>query len=244
MPRNGHYSGVNHILNAFDEDTMGRLSPHLEHVELELGEFLYHPHTEITHVYFPEKSMVSLVATTSDGRSSEIGIVGREGFVGWEVIMGDDSSPNECIIQIANSGHLLPASVLVEEFYRCGTAHDVLLSFVNKLIIKISQTTLCNKLHLVEERLCRRLLMCHDRVDGDTIMLTHEFLAGMLGVTRASVTMSASALQAAGLIKYTRGNITILDREGLLDLACECYNIVKTAYDRPKHPRLILNANT
>lgn len=130
------YSGANQILCAFDKETMTRKGSHLEPVELSLGQYLFHPHVDITHVYFPENSMASIVATTADGQSCEIGVVGREGVVGLQVLMVATSSPHECMIQIANPGYKLPVSVLIEEFNRCGNAHDILLSFVNKLMVR------------------------------------------------------------------------------------------------------------
>jgi CRP-like cAMP-binding protein len=233
MTSTSSFAGENHILKAFDEDTIRRLTPHLERVELSLGEYIFHANTKITHAYFPERSVVSLVATTSKGESSEIAVIGREGLVGWQITMGTSYSPYECMIQIADGGYKLPARVLLEEFRRSDTAHDIVLAFVNKLMVQMSQTTLCNGRHTVEERLCRWLLMSHDRVDGDEIGLTHEFLSVMLGVTRVSVTIAARSLQAIGHISYTRGKITITDRKGLVEGSCECYTIVQREYDRP-----------
>lgn len=235
-------SSPNMILSAFDQATIDRLTPDLERIELPLGFSLYRPHEEITHVYFPENSMASIVATTADGESCEVGVVGNEGAVGLQVLMGARTSPHEAMIQIANGGYRLPVNVLLKEFNRCEDAHDILLSFVNKLMIQMSQTTLCNRLHSVEERLSRWLLMCYDRVPTTPLGLTQEFLGIMLGVTRVSVTLAASNLQSIGHIKYTRGSITITDREGLEDISCECYRIVKDEYDRPENKRAVREA--
>lgn len=223
----------NSILQSLTPEAYERWKPHLELIDISLGTSLYRPDEEITHVYFPENSMASIVANTSSGQSCEVGVVGYEGATGLQVIMGARSSPHNCMVQIADRAYRLPAAVMRREFNLCGPTHDCILSFMNKLLIQVSQTTLCNRLHSVEERLARWLLMCHDRVTSSRLELTQEFLAIMLGVTRVSVTISASALQMIGYIKYTRGNITIVDHEGLEDLTCECYAVVKKAYDRP-----------
>lgn len=226
------FSTRNHILKELSADSLARLRPHIERLDLKLGANLFRPNEEITHVYFPEGAMASIVANTERGQSCEIGVVGREGAVGLDVLMGADSSPHESMIQIANSVYRIPTAVIRKEFKRGEETQDLLLRFINKLMIQISQTTLCNRLHSVDERLSRWLLMCHDRVDNSHLELTQEFLAIMLGVTRVSVTLSASSLQTIGYIKYTRGNITVLDRQGLEDSACECYKVVKTEYER------------
>jgi hypothetical protein len=176
--------------------------------------------------------MVSIVANTENGQATEIGVVGCEGAAGLEVIMGSNASPHEAMIQIADGGHRIETKVIRKEFKRAEQLHDLLLPFVNKLMIQIGQTTLCNRIHEVDQRLARWLLMCEDRVEGDSIALTQEFLAMMLGVSRVSVTLAARNMQTIGCIKYSRGNIHILDRKELEATACECYKIVKAEYDR------------
>ncbi|HEV8591498.1 MAG TPA: Crp/Fnr family transcriptional regulator [Pyrinomonadaceae bacterium] len=193
---------------------------------------LYRAYEPITHAYFPESSMVSILANTETGQSTEIGIVGREGAVGLDVVMGAKTLPHDLIVQMPDSGYRIKAEALRKEFDLCNDAQIPILRFIQKLLVQISQTTLCNRLHRVEERLPRWLLMCHDRAEGDNLRLTQEFLAIMLGVARVSITLSASELQSAGYIKYTRGQITILDREALERSSCECYRIVKDEYDR------------
>ena len=222
----------NQFLNALPEEDFRRLAVHLEAVDLPSGRFIYHALEPITHVYFPSDAVASIVANTSAGRSTEIGIIGREGAVGLDVLMSVDSSPNECMIQIPGDGWRIPTAALREEFKRCGTIHVALLRFIHKLITQISQTTLCNRLHPIEERLSRWLLMSHDRVDGDEIKLTQEFIATMLGTNRPSVSISANSLQQLGLIKYSRGTITVSNRKGLEKLTCECYQIVRNEYNR------------
>ena len=225
-------STKNEILNALPEEDFARLSPHLEPVDLPSGRFLYQSLQPITHVYFPNYAVASIVANTSGGRSTEVGIIGGEGAVGIDVLMSVDSSPNECMIQIPGDGLRLLTAVVREEFKLGGSVHVSLLRFIHKLMIQISQTTLCNRLHPIEERLSRWLLMSHDRVDGDNISLTQEFLATMLGVNRPSVSIAAGILQTKGFIKYSRGHITIINRKGLEELTCECYRIVKNEYNR------------
>jgi CRP-like cAMP-binding protein len=220
------------LLNALPEEDFARLSVHLEPVELSSGRFLYQSLQPITHVYFPNYAVASIVANSSGGRSTEVGIIGGEGAVGLDVLMSVDSSPNECMIQIPGDGLRIPTAAIREEFKLCGTVHVALLRFIHKVIIQISQTTLCNRLHPIEERLSRWLLMSHDRVGGDEISLTQEFLATMLGVNRPSVSIAAGLLQAKGYIKYSRGNITVISRKGLEKLTCECYRIVKNEYNR------------
>ncbi len=222
----------NQLLQTLPKEDLLRLSVHLEPVELPSGKYLYRPLEPISHVYFPNDAVASIVANTSAGRSTEVGIIGREGAVGLDVLMSVDSSPNECMIQIPGDGWRLPTSVIRDEFKLCGTVHFRLLRFIHKLMIQISQTTLCNRLHSIEERLSRWLLMCHDRVDGDEIKLTQEFLATMLGVNRPSVSISAVSLQNRGFIKYSRGHITVINRPGLEELTCECFQIVKNEYNR------------
>jgi cAMP-binding proteins - catabolite gene activator and regulatory subunit of cAMP-dependent protein kinases len=222
----------NYLLNAFEPDTQARLSKHLEPFDAALGINLYMPYEKINYIYFPNSSIASIVANTEDGRSTEIGVVGCEGAVGLEVLMGSSSSPHESMIQIANGAHRILPQMLLEEFNRSESTRKILLGFVNKLMIQISRTTLCNRLHSVEQRLARWLLMCDDRIEGDHLYLTQEFLAVMLGVARTSVTLAAIELQSTKSIHYKRADITVLDRKELENAACECYQIVKDEYDR------------
>ncbi len=222
----------NTILNSLPEEDYRRLLPHLEPVELPHGRFIYRPDEPIKHVYFPNDSMVSVIATTPEGHSAEVGVIGYEGIVGVDVLMGVDSTNNESIVQLADGAMRITADFLKEEFKQGGAFHDLSLRFMHNLMAQISQTALCNRLHTVEERLSRWLLMCHDRSTNDEIRLTQEFLAIMLGTQRATVTVAAINLQSAGFIKYSRGIITIIDRTGLEGFSCECYKIVKRAYDR------------
>lgn len=228
--QNTRFVTKNLLLSEFPDDVMGRLSPHLELVDLTVGKTLYRANEPIREMYFLEGSMASIVATTADGQSSEIGVIGREGVVGHDVLLGTDTTPHDCLIQIPDHAYRIDAAILKEEFDRCEIAHDCLLLFIHNLMTQISQTTLCHRLHSLEDRLPRWLLMCLDRVDSDDIAVTQEFLAMMLGVSRVSVTAAASALQNHGLIKYSRGRIRIIDRLGLEKAACECYELVRLEY--------------
>jgi len=222
----------NKILSALPGEEFARLAPHLEKVELSLGQVLYRPEEPITHVYFPEHAMGSLISTTSEGQCVEAGVIGWEGLIGINVLLGVDSTASECIVQLADSAHRIKTGVIKEEFKRGGVLQDKILLFTNALMTQISQTALCNRLHLVEERLARWLLMCHDRSTDKKLSLTQEFLSIMLGVNRPTVTVAAILLQSAGFIKYSRGKIIVIDREGLEHFTCDCYKTAKTAYDK------------
>ena len=225
-------STKNSILNNLPEEDYQRLLPDLELVDLKHGQFIYRPDEPIKQVYFPNNSMVSLIATTPEGYSAEVGVIGFEGIVGSDILMGVDSTSNESIVQLADGAMKINAGELKKEFNKGGAFHDLSLRFIHNLMTQISQTALCNRLHTVEERLSRWLLMCRDRSEGDILHLTQEFLAIMLGTQRATVTVAAINLQSASLIKYSRGNILITDRKGLEEFTCECYQVVKKAYDR------------
>lgn len=222
----------NLILNSLPKKDLEHLHDYLKPVELALGQVLYRPNEPIKYVYFPENSMASVVATTASGQCAEVGVVGREGIVGVNVLLGVDSIANECFIQNADGALRMETKIARQVFREGGAFQDASLRFINSLMMQISQTALCNRLHSIEERLCRWLLMCHDRVEKNKLTLTQEFLSIMLGVNRPSVTTTAVILQGAGLIKYARGLIIIIDRQGIEDLACDCYQTVKDENDR------------
>lgn len=222
----------NHILNALPPENFERLLPDLEAAEMPHGKTLYRPDETITHLYFPETAMVSIVTLTTEGQSVEAGVIGREGITGFNVLMGFDSMPNENIVQLPGAGWRITAAAAKREFKLGGAFHDLCLRFIHAVIQQIGQTALCNRLHSNEERLSRWLLICRDRATSDKLKLTQEFLAIMLGSNRATVTLSAIALQSAGYIKYSRGLITITDRAGLEEFTCDCYQAVKREYDR------------
>jgi CRP-like cAMP-binding protein len=224
-------STENHILNSLPDEDFQRLSLHLEPVKLPLGEVLYHADQPIKHVYFPDNAMISVIATTPDGQSAEVGVIGREGIVGVDVLMGVDSTSNVSMVQLADGSLRISTQAIREEFGKGGVFHKLALRYMHALLMQISQTALCNRLHSVEQRLARWLLMCHDRSATDELTLTQEFLSLMLGVNRPTITNSAILLQGGGFIKYSRGKITVIDREGLEDFACDCYEVVRPEYD-------------
>lgn len=230
-----HLSTKNIILNALPEEDYKRLSPDLKQVELDLGQVIYRAEEPIEYVYFPNNSMISVIANTSGGQSAEVGVIGFEGIIGIDVLLGSDSSMNENIIQLADGALRINTATVKKEFKRAGALHDSVLRFTRLLMVQISQTALCNRLHSVEERLARWLLMCRDRSATDDLNLTQEFLSVMLGANRATVTLAAIALQHIGYIEYSRGHIKITDREGLENFSCDCYKTVKQEYDRFTH---------
>jgi len=184
------------------------------------------------HIYFPTTAVVSLIYTMEDGTTAEMGLVGNEGAVGIALFMGGDTTPNQAVVQVAGGAFQMKTTTLLEEFRRGGAFQLALLRYTQTLITQISQTAVCNRLHPIEKRLCRWLLLTRDRVPSDELVMTQEFIAHMLGVRREGVTAAARHLQQAGLIRYARGHITILNRAGLEAVACECYQVVKTELDR------------
>jgi CRP-like cAMP-binding protein len=222
----------NRILAALPKPEYDRLSKHLTPVSLPLGNTLYSPEQRIEYVYFLNTGVVSLVANMKDGKSVEVGLVGNEGMVGVSIVLGDDISPNHAIVQIADGAMQLSAQELKKELKREGQLLGLLLRNTLAMIKQVSQTAACNGSHSVGERLARWLLMCHDRVDGDELGLTQEFIAQMLGTRRSGVSEAAILLQTDELIHYSRGRIKILDRKGLEEYGCECYAAVKAETDR------------
>jgi CRP-like cAMP-binding protein len=223
---------VNHLLAALPGEDYRRLSSDLQHVTFSLGQVIYESGGRLDYVYFPTSSVVSLLYTTEDGSTAEMGLAGNDGVVGVALFLGGDTTPNRAVVQIAGDAFRMKAKVLQEEFARGGPLQRLMLRYTQALITQISQTAVCNRLHSVEKRLCRWLLLSHDRVKSDELLMTQEFISNMLGGRRESVTVSAGRLQDAGLIHYSRGHITILDRKSLEAIVCECYHIVKEETDR------------
>lgn len=222
----------NQILAALPSEDYERLAPHLAPVDLSSGQLLYHADQRIEHVYFPINSMISLVSQLSDGTQVEVGVTGFEGMVGLPVLLGVDRSPHECMTQIPDGALRARAEVIKSEFKLGGALQELLLRYTQSLMLAVSQVATCNRVHLIEERLARWLLMSHDRCPLEVLPLTHDFLAMMLGTRRAGVTQAAVLLQAEGVITYNRGRVSITDRNGLENYACECYKIVKADFDR------------
>ena len=222
----------NKLLAALPDEEYDRLHPHLEHVTLSLGQVIYEPGDQMSHLYFPTTCIISLLYTMENGASAEIGMAGNEGIVGIALFMGGDTAPNRAIVQSAGNAMRMKALVLQEEFIRGRQFQKLLLRYTQALMTQISQTAVCNRLHPIEQQLCRWLLLSHDRLQSDTLIMTQNLIANMLGVRREGVTVGARRLQDAGLISYSRGRITILDRQGLEATVCECYKVVKDEFDR------------
>jgi CRP-like cAMP-binding protein len=222
----------NRLLAGLPEDVYGRLGPHLDDVPLSLGQVIYEPGEQLDHIYFPTTCIVSLLYMMENGTSAEIGVVGNEGVVGIALFMGGETTPNRAVVQ--SSGHSLKMKlgILKEEFGRGGAFQHALLRYTQALITQMSQTAVCNRLHTVDQQLCRWLLLSHDRLESNELMMTQELIANMLGVRREGVTVAAGRLQAAGLIQYHRGHITIIDRAGLEARSCECYQVVRNEFER------------
>ena len=209
-----------------------RLSPHLERVPLNLGAVLYEPGISLQYAYFPVDSIVSLLYVMEDGASAEIAVVGNEGMVGISLFMGGDTTPSRAVVQSAGDAFRLRGELLKKEFALSGAVQHLLLRYTQALITQMSQTAVCNRHHTVEQQLCRWLLLSIDRLPGNSLTMTQQLIANMLGVRREGVTEAAGRLQSAQLISYERGKITVLDRLGLERKACECYAVVKAETDR------------
>jgi CRP-like cAMP-binding protein len=223
---------VNQLLAALPDAEYQRLVPYLESVSLPLKQVLHKAGESIEYVYFPHRAIVSLIATPEKGSKVEVGLVGNEGVVGIPSVLGDNIATTTAMVQVADSGMRIEASLLKTEFGRGGVLQSLLLRYTQALYALTSQNAACNRLHHLEERLARWLLLVCDRVGSNELQLTHEFISEMLGVRRAGVTDAANSLQLAGLIRYTRGKITILNRQELEAASCSCYGIIKGEYAR------------
>jgi CRP-like cAMP-binding protein len=222
----------NWLLDALPDADYERLLDDLKPVSFSLGDVIYESGGEMDYVYFPTTSHVSLLYTMVNGSTAEMGLVGNEGVVGIALFMGGDTTPNRAVIQGSGKALRLKAKALQYEFRRGEELQHLLLRYTLALITQISQTAVCNRLHSVEQRLCRWLLMTHDRAHTDDLQMTQEFISNMLGVRREGVTHAAGGLQQLGLISYVRGHIKITDRPGLETHACECYGVVKAEHSR------------
>ena len=222
----------NRLLAALSAEELNHVRPHLEPVRLGHRDELFEPGKPITYVYFPETAVVSLISLLQEGGSVEVGTAGAEGMAGLPLFLGGDTSSVQAIAQIAGTAYRIEASAFVALAKVSGPLHGLLLRYANAFLTQVAQTAACNGAHLLEERCARWLLMTHDRVDGDNFPLTHEFLAYMLGVRRAGVTLAMRGLQDAGFVRYSRGQITIVDRAGLERVSCECYRVVRGHFER------------
>ena len=223
---------MNHLLAALPPDEFSRLKPNLEPVSLSLGEVIYESGEQLEHIYFPTTAIISLLYIMENGATAEIGMAGNDGLVGIALYMGGSTTPSRAVVQSAGNAFRMQSKALNHEFSRGGVFQKILLRYTQSLMTQISQTAVCNRLHSVEKQLCRWLLINHDLLRTNKLIMTHDLIANMLGVRREGVSIAAGHLQKKGLIKYVRGTITMLDRDALEKTACECYRVVKDEYDR------------
>jgi CRP-like cAMP-binding protein len=231
-PRDTPKPEQNHLLAAVPAEVRARVFPQLELVPLPLGKVLYESGDAMRHVYFPTDSIVSLLYVMEDGASAEISVVGNEGLIGVALFMGGESTPSRAIVQSSGSAYRLPGQKLKDEFNRHGAMLLLMLRYTQSLITQMAQTAVCNRHHHIDQQLCRWLLLSLDRLPSNRLTMTQELIANMLGVRREGVTEAAGKLQAQGVIEYSRGTITVLDRPELEKMSCECYAVVKAETDR------------
>lgn len=227
-----HLPQGNDLLAALPAAEQRRWQPLLEPVDLPLGKVLYESGSTMSHVYFPTTAIVSLLYVLEDGASAEIAVVGHEGLVGIALFMGGESTPSRAVVQSAGAGYRMRAAAVKAEFDRSSAVLHLLLRYTQALITQMAQTAVCNRHHSLDQQLCRWLLLSLDRLEGMELVMTQELIANMLGVRREGVTEAALKLQAAGLIRYARGHIQVLDRAGLEQRTCECYAVVRKEYQR------------
>jgi CRP-like cAMP-binding protein len=223
---------LNHLLAALPETDLQRWLPNLELIAMRLGEVLYEAGATLSHVYFPTTAIGSLLYVMENGASAEIAVAGNEGIIGISLFMGWESTPSRAVVQSAGHAFRIPAAMLKAEFSRAGPVLHLLLRYTQALITQMAQTTVCTRHHSLHQQLCRWLLLSMDRLQGDELIMTQELIADMFGVRPEGVTEGTLKLQQAGIIRYARGHITVLDRAGLEKCACECYAVVKKEYDR------------
>lgn len=222
----------NRLLSALPAEEFALVEAHLERMRLEQRALLFETGAPIRYVYFPETAVVSMLSVMEDGSAIEVGTAGCEGMAGLPVFLAEGISTEQARVQVPGVASRLDADVFVELARAPGAFNRTLLRYTQAFLTQVAQTAVCNGAHLVEERCARWLLMTHDRVEGDEFPMTHEFLAFMLGVRRAGVTVALRALQEAGLVDYTRGRVAIADRAGLEEASCECYRVVQTQFER------------
>ena len=227
-----HTPDQNHLLAALSPAERERLYPYLRLVKVPLGKALYEPGDVLSHVFFPVDCIVSLLYVLENGASAEISVVGNEGLIGVALFMGGETTPSRAIVQSAGHAYRLDGQRLKDEFHRNGYLQLLLLRYTQSLITEMAQTAVCNRHHSVDQQLCRWLLLSLDRLASNELVMTQELIANMLGVRREGVTEAAGKLQKLGVISYSRGHITVLDRPKLEELCCECYTVVKRESDR------------
>ena len=222
----------NYLLAALPGEDFTRVISHLEPVSFNLGDVLYESGEKMDYVYFPTTAIISLLYIMENGGTAEIGIVGNDGVLGMALFLGGDTTTNRAIIQSAGDVFRMTAADLIVEVARSGTFQKLLMRYFQALMTQISQTAVCNRLHSVEQQLCRWLLLTHDRLNSDDVVMTHDLISNMLGVRREGITLAAQKLAAKNLIRNNRGSITIIDRQGLDKAVCECYEVVNNEYNR------------
>jgi CRP-like cAMP-binding protein len=222
----------NHLLAALPAAELASLASQMSMESLSLGDSIYESGAPLKQVFFPTSSVISLLYVMLDGASAEIAVVGWEGVVGVSLFMGGNTTPSRAIVQSAGQSLVLSAKHVHDEFARGGPLHSLLLKYTQALITQMAQTAVCNRHHSVDQQLCRWLLLSLDRLNSNELLMTQQLIADMLGVSRGGVTEAAGKLQAAGIIDYSRGRITVIDRLALEDAVCECYDVVRREYDR------------
>ncbi|SMC79148.1 Crp/Fnr family transcriptional regulator [Polynucleobacter kasalickyi] len=222
----------NHLFHSIPTSEWERLLPHIEAVEMPLGMVMSEPGMKLSHAYFPSTAIVSVLHALENGTSAEVAAIGNEGLIGISIFMGGGTSSSSCIVKSAGLGYRIKSHILLEEFNYSTPLMHLFLRFTQALITQITQTAVCNRHHLLEQQLCRLLLVNLDRLPSNQLLMTQELIARLLGVRREGVTEAALKIQSAGFIKYARGQVTILDRIGLEKRSCECYKVVKTEYQR------------
>ena len=227
-----HSPSQNHLLAVLPMPELESLVAQLQLVPMLLGQMLYEPNEKLQYAYFPTTSIVSLHYVMESGASTESAGVGNEGVVGIDLFMGGETTSSSAVVQTAGHGYRLPGRLLKEEFNRAGVVHNLLLRYTQALVTQMSQTAACNRHHTIEQQLCRWLLMTLDRVPTNELVITQELVAYAIGVRREGITEAAGKLQRAGYISYRRGHISVLDRSGLENSACECYSVVKKEFSR------------
>jgi CRP-like cAMP-binding protein len=232
QPRSSAELGRNLLLGALDASVYTELLDGAESLELKLRHVLYEANAPITHVYFLDRGIASLIAPVGDGAGVEVGTIGNEGFIGLPLLLESDREPVTALIQVAGAGIRVTASAFQNAIPKNEALRGLMLRYAQGYLNQVSQSSACNRAHSIEERCARWLLMTHDRVSSDDFLLTHEFLALMLGVRRAGVTVAAGMLQKAGFIEYRHGRITIIDRKGLEGASCGCYRLIRENFDR------------
>jgi CRP-like cAMP-binding protein len=232
MADNSAKTPKNRLLAGASAAELERLLPNLELISLKLGHVIYESGEKMDYVYFPTTAIISLLYVMENGSTAEIGVVGNDGLVGIAIFMGGDTTPNRAVVQSAGKVFKIKSSIMKDEFTRGGQFHNQCLRYTQALITQISQTAVCNRLHSVDQQLCRWLLLSHDRLPSNRLTMTQDLIANMLGVRREGITHAAKRLQEMGYISYVRGDMKILDRAGLEASVCECYQVVKSEYER------------